>query len=87
VRSPPTGDRTVVDQTASAYVALTRKVTDSPSTSTLNLPRDDIRAKPAAGPVNTDGTLNAHVRGKYRRLGRPRPRPDGLFRPSEPRDL
>lgn len=50
---------TVVDESASGYVALTSKPTDSPSTSTLNLPRGDIRANGATVPLNPDGTLSA----------------------------
>ncbi len=50
---------TVVDQSASGFVALTSKPTDSPSTSTLNLPRGDIRANGATVPLNSDGTLSA----------------------------
>jgi hypothetical protein len=50
---------TVVNQTASGYVALTTKATDSPTTSTLNIPLDDTRANGATVPLNSDGTLSA----------------------------
>jgi hypothetical protein len=50
---------TVVDQTASGYVALTKLPSDGPSTSTLNVPIGDVRANGATVALNTDGTLSA----------------------------
>jgi hypothetical protein len=54
-----TGNVTVVQQTSAGYVSVTPRPTNSPSTSTLNFPRGDIRANNLTLPLGPGGTLSA----------------------------
>jgi hypothetical protein len=54
-----TGNLTAVKPSSNGYVALGPDPTDTPTTSTLNLPAHDIRANNVVVPVNSDGTVSA----------------------------
>jgi hypothetical protein len=54
-----TGNLTVIKPTASGYVTLGPDPTDTPTSSTINFPRGDIRANNVVIPVNADGTVSA----------------------------
>jgi hypothetical protein len=57
------GNLTVVRPTVAAFVYLGPNATDVPSSSTLNFPRNDVRANNIIVPVNADGTLSAVYSG------------------------
>ena len=54
-----TGNLTVVRPSAGGYVTLGPDPTDSPSSSSINFPANDIRANNVVVPVNADGSLSA----------------------------
>jgi hypothetical protein len=54
-----TGNLTVIKPTASGFVTLGPDPTDTPTSSTINFPRGDIRANNVVVPVNADGTVSA----------------------------
>ena len=51
------GNLTVVGQTGAGYVSLTKATTDTPTTSTINVPRGDTRANGVTGPLSSSGTM------------------------------
>jgi hypothetical protein len=53
------GNITVVRPSAKGYVMLGPDPTDTPSSSTISFPANDIRANNVVVPVNADGTLSA----------------------------
>ena len=60
-----TGNLTVVGQTSAGYVSLGPVETDSPTTSTLNFPKGDIRANGVTVPLGPGGILAATFMGTY----------------------
>ena len=58
-----TGNLTVTGQTSSGYVALTPDPVNSPTTSTLNVPRGDTRANGVTVRLSAKGTLSATFKG------------------------
>ena len=58
-----TGNLTVTGQTSGGYVALTPDPTNSPTTSTLNVPKGDTRANGVTVRLSAKGTLSAVFKG------------------------
>jgi len=54
-----TGNLTVTNQTAAGYVSLGPVPTDTPTTSTLNFPKSDVRANGVTVPLGAGGSLSA----------------------------
>ena len=52
-----TGNLTVVGQSKSGYVSMTKATTNAPLTSTLNFPLRDVRANGVTGPLSGSGTV------------------------------
>ncbi|CAN5637954.1 hypothetical protein BH20CHL7_BH20CHL7_06270 [soil metagenome] len=58
-----TGNLTVVNQTAAGYVTLGPVVGPNPATSTLNMPKGDVRANGVVVPLDRGGRLEAVYKG------------------------